>query len=367
MKRTKFTDEQIVGILQEQEAGAKTADLCRKHGVSSATFYAWKAKFGGMEVSDAKRLKALEDENAVNRRAKLTPYRRPKLMWWTTPAPTVARAAAGVGSRLQYRRNHHGECRDGRPRPRQERLPGSRRGCRRIGSGPPEAASDRCPAVLRVARTLPGRHGGRASSHHWAREIGELGHEVRLMPPAYVKPYVKRGKTDASDAEAICEAVTRPTMRFVAVKSVDQQAVRVAQGSGAAGPAEDHADECPARPSRRTRYRRGARSGRPRLAEDPFPRARTELPEHAVVAIGAMIGQRVDQAPADHDVARGDFLKPGDHAQQRRFSAARRADQDHEFPIGDVDGDAVQHLQTAVALAHVVDGDRTHLNPLPVA
>lgn len=64
-----------------------------------------------------------------------------------------------------------------------------------------------------------------ASSHHWAREISGLGHEVRLMPPAYVKPYVKRGKTDASDAEAICEAITRPTMRFVAVKSVDQQAV----------------------------------------------------------------------------------------------------------------------------------------------
>jgi len=68
MKRTKFTEEQIVGILQEQEAGAKTADLCRKHGVSSATFYAWKAKFGGMEVSDAKRLKALEEENAKLKR-----------------------------------------------------------------------------------------------------------------------------------------------------------------------------------------------------------------------------------------------------------------------------------------------------------
>lgn len=63
MKRSKFTEEQVIGILREHEAGAKTADLCRKHGVSSATFYAWKAKFGGMEVSDAKRLKALEDEN----------------------------------------------------------------------------------------------------------------------------------------------------------------------------------------------------------------------------------------------------------------------------------------------------------------
>lgn len=61
------------------------------------------------------------------------------------------------------------------------------------------------------------------TSHYWAREIARLGHEVKLMPPAYVKPYVKRGKTDANDAEAICEAVTRPTMRFVAVKSPEQQ------------------------------------------------------------------------------------------------------------------------------------------------
>lgn len=61
------------------------------------------------------------------------------------------------------------------------------------------------------------------TSHHWARELVKLGHDVRLMPPTYVKPYVKRGKTDANDAEAICEAVTRPTMRFVAVKSPKQQ------------------------------------------------------------------------------------------------------------------------------------------------
>lgn len=63
-----------------------------------------------------------------------------------------------------------------------------------------------------------------SGAHHWARELGALGHEVRLMPPAYVKPYVKRGKTDAADAEAICEAVTRPTMRFVPVKSAERQA-----------------------------------------------------------------------------------------------------------------------------------------------
>ena len=63
------------------------------------------------------------------------------------------------------------------------------------------------------------------SSHHWGRELRKLGHDVRLMPAAYVKPYVKRGKTDAADAEAICEAVRRPTMRFVEIKSEDQQAV----------------------------------------------------------------------------------------------------------------------------------------------
>ena len=64
MKRSRFTEEQVIGILRGQEAGAKTADLARKHGVSETTLYNWKAKFGGMDVSDAKRLKQLEDENA---------------------------------------------------------------------------------------------------------------------------------------------------------------------------------------------------------------------------------------------------------------------------------------------------------------
>src|SRR6185503_6839793 len=63
-----------------------------------------------------------------------------------------------------------------------------------------------------------------ASSHYWSRELQALGHSVRLMPPAYVKPYLKRQKNDAADAEAICEAVQRPPMRFVPTKTVDQQA-----------------------------------------------------------------------------------------------------------------------------------------------
>lgn len=64
MKRMRFTEEQIIGILREQEAGAKVVDLARKYAVSEATLYNWKAKYGGMDVSEAKRLKALEDENA---------------------------------------------------------------------------------------------------------------------------------------------------------------------------------------------------------------------------------------------------------------------------------------------------------------
>ena len=64
MREARFTEEQIIGILREQEAGSKTADLCRKHGISEATFYNWKSKFGGLDVSEARRLKQLEGENA---------------------------------------------------------------------------------------------------------------------------------------------------------------------------------------------------------------------------------------------------------------------------------------------------------------
>lgn len=68
MKRSRYTEEQIIGILKEQEAGVRVAELCRKHGMSDATFYNWKSKYGGLEVSEAKRLRALEAENAKLKR-----------------------------------------------------------------------------------------------------------------------------------------------------------------------------------------------------------------------------------------------------------------------------------------------------------
>lgn len=68
MKRSRFSEEQIIGILKEQESGMPTGDVCRRHGVSSATFYKWKAKYGGLEVSDARRLRQLEDENTKLKR-----------------------------------------------------------------------------------------------------------------------------------------------------------------------------------------------------------------------------------------------------------------------------------------------------------
>ena len=92
-----------------------------------------------------------------------------------------------------------------------------------------------------------------ASSHHWSRELQALGHTVRLMPPAYVKPYVKRQKNDAADAEAICEAVTRTNMRFVRIKTPEQQSgldVRPKTDRPGRRPAPKTADRSPASPHR---------------------------------------------------------------------------------------------------------------------
>ena len=98
-----------------------------------------------------------------------------------------------------------------------------------------------------------------ATSHYWARELTKLGHEVRLMPAKDVKAYVKRNKNDAADAEAICEAVRRPTIRFVRVKSAEQP-IDAAPHPRSADAATDPGDQCAAGTFGRARYYRGARA-----------------------------------------------------------------------------------------------------------
>ena len=102
-----------------------------------------------------------------------------------------------------------------------------------------------------------------ASSHHWSRELQALGHTVRLMPPAYVKPYVKRQKNDATDAEAICEAVTRANMRFVPTKTPEQQSGLVLhRAAPSVHPSADLGDQCNPGPSCRVRDRCAGRASR---------------------------------------------------------------------------------------------------------
>src|SRR5215204_5999077 len=143
-------------------------------------------------------------------------------MGWMAPAPGVAAPRWCCHAARAW--SHHDGDHDRRPRPGQERLSGSRDRQHRRSGRPALSKTGSGDPVLQQAPALSRRYGGVRHEPLLARELVGLGHEVRLMPPAYVKPYVKRGKTDAGDAEAICEAVTRPTMRFVAIKSVEQQA-----------------------------------------------------------------------------------------------------------------------------------------------
>ncbi len=99
-----------------------------------------------------------------------------------------------------------------------------------------------------------------ATAHYWARELTVLGHQVRLMPPQYVRPFVKRNKNDAADAEAICEAVTRPTMRFVPIKSAEQQSVLMLhRARDLLVRPQTHDSKCAAGAPGRVRDHRGAR------------------------------------------------------------------------------------------------------------
>ncbi len=95
-------------------------------------------------------------------------------------------------------------------------------------------------------------------AHHWARVLQEFGHQVKLLPPKYAKAYVKRGKNDAADAEALCEAMSRPTMRFVAAKTAEQQAAQMLAGTRPADPPAHPADQCDSRLCRGVRADRGA-------------------------------------------------------------------------------------------------------------
>ena len=132
-----------------------------------------------------------------------------------------------------------------------------RRKLPRDGLLPFLAAQPRCVVAMEAC----------ATAHGWGREIEKLGHTVRLIAPIYVKPFVKRHKNDAADAEAITEAASRPTMRFVAVKTEVQQArAMLLPDPRPAGAPADAADQCASRPSRRVRRGGAAGAGPPEAA-----------------------------------------------------------------------------------------------------
>ena len=133
-----------------------------------------------------------------------------------------------------------------------------------------------------------------ASAHYWAREIQALGHEVRLIPPQYVRPFVKTNKNDAADAEAICEAVTRPTMRFAPAKSAEQQSVLMLHRAVScwSGVNANDGDQCASRPlcgARTDRRSRGVEGGGTgSIIEDPGD---VRLPPLAREALGSLVEQ----------------------------------------------------------------------------
>ena len=137
------------------------------------------------------------------------------------------------------------------------------------------------------------------SAHHWARELIKLGHDARMMPPAYVKPYIRRQKNDAADAAAICEAVTRPSMRFVGVRSLKPGGVDAAQGARDAGLATHAAAQRLARPPDRGRRDRPARAQtRPRTGR--VDRSLRWAPLEACEALAPLVVQlrNLDEAIA---------------------------------------------------------------------
>ncbi len=174
------------------------------------------------------------------------------------------------------------------------------------------------------------------SAHYWARELVAMGHEVVLMPPGYIKPYVKRGKNDAVDAAAICEAMSRPDMRFVPIKSAAQQAgVDAAQDSGTAGQATHDERQCAAQPPRGVRPRR-------RHGHQPDRRTERTGGERPV---SAARGQR---QPSERRKARGvtrwrQCSHNGGgrrHASPRRFYAVKGSDNLVSAVIEALDGSA---------------------------